>query len=246
MPAVGAEEMVAAMDRAGVAQAVIVPPSWEGDRNDVALAAAARYPGRFWVMGRIAVEAATEGHRLRSWRKQPGMLGVRVTLHRGPWLDAFDAGAVDWFWAEAERAGLPVMVYAPRRALPLGRVAERHRGLRLIVDHLAIPVEATGNDAFAGLDDVLALAVHPNVAVKVSALPCHSRERYPFRDLHEPIRRVHDAFGPSRMLFGSDYSRLPCSYDDAIRLFSEALEFLSPSDRAQILGAAAVWWLGAA
>jgi L-fuconolactonase len=171
------------------------------------------------------------------------MLGVRVTLHRGPWLDAFDAGAVDWFWGEAESARLPVMVYAPGRARALGRVAERYRGLRLVVDHLAIPVEARGGAAFEGLDDVVALAVHPNVAVKVSALPCHSRERYPFGDLHEPIRRVLDAFGPSRMLFGSDYSRLPCSYEDAIRLFTDALEFLTPSDRAQILGGAATRWL---
>jgi predicted TIM-barrel fold metal-dependent hydrolase len=243
-PAVGAEEMIAEMDRVGVARAVIVPPSWEGDRNDVALAAAATYPDRFSVMGRISVETRAEAHRLRAWRDQPGMLGVRVTLHRSPWLEAFDAGAVDWFWGEAERASLPVMVYAPERARPLGRVAERHRGLKIVVDHLAIPVQLSGDAAFAGLGDVLALAVHPNVAVKVSALPCHSRERYPFRDLHAHLRRVFDAFGPSRMLFGSDYSRLPCSYEDTIRLFTEALEFLSPSDRAEIMGAAAARWLG--
>lgn len=239
----GADEMIAAMDRAGVARAIIVPPSWEGDRNDVAVAAAAKYPDRFRVMGRFPVETPAEAHRLRSWREQTGMVGVRLTLHRGPWLDAFDAGAVDWFWGAAERARLPVMVYAPGRVRALGGVAERHRGLRLIVDHLAIPVEARGNAAFAGLEDILALAAHPNIAVKVSALPCHSRERYPFVDLHEPVRRVYDAFGPSRMLFGSDYSRLPCSYEDAIRLFTEALEFLTPSDRAQIMGDAATRWL---
>jgi predicted TIM-barrel fold metal-dependent hydrolase len=136
------------------------------------------------------------------------------------------------------------MVYAPRRARSLASVAERHRGLEIVVDHLAIPVEATGDAAFAGLGDVLALAAHPNVAVKVSALPCHSRERYPFRDLHAHLRRVFDAFGPSRMLFGSDYSRLPCAYEDAIRLFTEALEFLGSSDRAEIMGAAAARWLG--
>jgi predicted TIM-barrel fold metal-dependent hydrolase len=244
VPAVGADEMIAAMDRAGVARAVIVPPSWEGDRNDVALAAAAKYPDRFSVMGRIPVETPAQAHRLTAWRDQPGMLGVRVTFHRAPWLEAFDAGAVDWFWGEAERASLPVMVYAPRRAPSLGSVAERHRGLKIVVDHLAIPVETTGDAAFAGLDDVLALAAHPNVAVKVSALPCHSRERYPFRDLHVHLRRVFDAFGPSRMLFGSDYSRLPCLYADAIRLFTEALEFLSPADRTEIMGAAAARWLG--
>jgi predicted TIM-barrel fold metal-dependent hydrolase len=244
VPAVGADEMVAAMDRAGVARAVIVPPSWEGDRNDVALAAAAKYPDRFSVMGRIPVETRTEAHRLRAWRDQPGMLGVRVTLHRSPWLEAFDAGAVDWFWGEAERASLPVMVYAPRRARSLGKVAERHPGLEIVVDHLAVPVELSGDAAFAELDDILALAAHPKVAVKVSALPCHSRERYPFRDLHVHLRRVFDAFGPSRMLFGSDYSRLPCSYEEAIHLFTEALEFLSPADREEIMGAAAKRWLG--
>lgn len=235
--------MLEAMDRAGVARAVIVPPSWEGDRNDVALAAAAEHPNRFSVMGRFPIEARGEAHRLRAWRDQPGMLGVRITLHRAPWLDAFDAGSVDWFWAEAERALLPVMIYAPGRARALGSVAERHPALPLVVDHLAIPVDAAGSAAFAALEDVLALAAHPNVAVKVSALPCHSRERYPFGDLHAHLRRVFDAFGPSRMLFGSDYSRLPCSYEEAIRLFTEALDFLSPRDRAQIMGGAAQRWL---
>jgi L-fuconolactonase len=243
VPAIGADEMIAAMDRAGVTRAVIVPPSWEGDRNDVALAAAAKHPRRFSVMGRFPVESRAEAHRLRTWREQPGMLGIRITLHRAPWIDAFDAGRLDWFWTEAERASLPLMVYAPRRAHGLGAVAERHPGLSLLVDHLAIAVDDRGDAAFASLGDVLALAKHPNVAVKVSALPCHSRERYPFRDLHQPVRRVFDAFGPSRMLFGTDYSRLPCSYEDALRLFTEALDFLTADDRAEIMGAAAERWL---
>jgi predicted TIM-barrel fold metal-dependent hydrolase len=243
VPAVGADEMLEAMDRAGVTRAVVVPPSWEGDRNDVALAAAAAHPDRFAVMGRFPLEVRAAAHRLAVWRDQPGMLGVRITLHRAPWLDAFDAGEVDWFWGEAERAALPVMVYAPGRVRALGSLAARHPGLPLVVDHLAIPVGAAGDAAFAELDDVLALARHANVAVKASALPCHSLERYPFRDLHPHLRRVFDAFGPSRILFGSDYSRLPCSYEDAIRLFTEALDFLSPGDRSEIMGGAAMRWL---
>jgi L-fuconolactonase len=47
-----AEDLLREMDAAGVARAVLVPPSWEGDRNDLALAAAAAYPDRFAVMGR--------------------------------------------------------------------------------------------------------------------------------------------------------------------------------------------------
>jgi len=79
--------------------------------------------------------------------------------------------------------------------------------------------------------------------VKVSALPCHSVAAYPFSDLHAPIRRVYDAFGPSRMLWGTDMTRLPCAYEDALRLFTEALDFLSTADREEILGGVALRWL---
>src|SRR5436190_3589456 len=46
------DDLLHEMDAAGVARVVIVPPSWEGDRNDLALAAAQRHPDRFAVMGR--------------------------------------------------------------------------------------------------------------------------------------------------------------------------------------------------
>jgi uncharacterized protein YyaL (SSP411 family) len=48
-----AESLLADMAEAGVQRAVLVPPSWEGERNDVCLAAAQAYPDRFAVMGRL-------------------------------------------------------------------------------------------------------------------------------------------------------------------------------------------------
>ncbi len=47
------ETLLFQMDLAGVRRAILVPPSWEGDRNDVALEAARTYPDRFAVMGRL-------------------------------------------------------------------------------------------------------------------------------------------------------------------------------------------------
>ncbi len=91
---------------------------------------------------------------------------------------------------------------------------------------------------------MLALARYPNVAAKISALPCYSSEPYPFRRLHPHIRRVYEAFGPARMLWGTDYSRLPCPYAEAVRLFTEALDFLSAGDRAWIMGRATAEWIG--
>ena len=74
------EKLVPLMDEAGVDRAVIVPPSWPGDRNDYALEAAKRYPNRFAVMGRIALKNPQSAALLPKWKEQPGMLGVRVTF----------------------------------------------------------------------------------------------------------------------------------------------------------------------
>jgi predicted TIM-barrel fold metal-dependent hydrolase len=105
-----ADKFVPMMDEAGVSRAVIVPPSWEGDRNDCALEAVAKYPGRFAIMGRIPVEDPKSAARLPDWKKQPGMVGVRLTFHPPQWKWLSD-GTVDWFWPLAEQYGLPVMFY---------------------------------------------------------------------------------------------------------------------------------------
>ena len=247
-------ETLRVLDEAGVHRAVLVPPSWEGDRNDLALAAAARHPDRFAVMGRFPLAPAgpvgtpqagqEQARRLLGWRERPGLLGVRLTLHRDPWRAQFLRGELDWFWAAADDAGLPVMVYAPGLSPALGAVARRHPGLRLIVDHLALPVGLTGPAAFAGLSDLLALARFPQVAVKATGLPCHSAQEYPFRDLHRPIEQVFQRFGAERLFWGSDWTRLPCSYRENLTLFTEELPFLSGADLRGVLGGSLLAFLG--
>ena len=66
------EKLVPMMDEAGVDRVVIVPPSWEGDRNDYALEAVKRYPGRFAVMGRIPLQNPQSAALLPKWKEQPG------------------------------------------------------------------------------------------------------------------------------------------------------------------------------
>ena len=57
---------------------------------------------------------------------------------------------------------------------------------------------------FEDLTAVCALAKRPNVAVKASGMPSLSTQEYPFRDLHDAIRRLVDAFGPRRTFWGTD------------------------------------------
>jgi len=71
-----AEGLLEKMDAADVARAILVPPSWEGDRNDVVLAAAHRYPERFAVMGRISLEAPESREEFLSLTRTDGMRGA--------------------------------------------------------------------------------------------------------------------------------------------------------------------------
>jgi len=234
------EQLLADMERAGVDRAILVPPSIEGDRNDYALEAAQKHPGRFAVMGRFPLHSGRDKNLLAGWRAQPGMLGVRLTFHRDadrPWLTD---GTGDWFWPESERANVPVMVHAPERLAEIGVIAAHHPGLTLIIDHMGFAratIDAQTKDAAAR---ICALARHPNVSVKVSALPCFSTEPYPFRNLREPLARVIDAFGPRRAFWGSDITRVPKSvgYRQVVTHFTEQLDFLARDDLAWIMGRA--------
>ena len=127
------------MDKAGVDGVVIVPPSWEGDRNDLALEAATSHPDRFCIMGRFDPDAPGARDPLAGWKKQKGMLGVRLTFHtevlRQPLID----GRFDWVWGELEKAGIPAMVLFHHEYMHLAdKVAERYPGLRLVLDHLGL------------------------------------------------------------------------------------------------------------
>jgi predicted TIM-barrel fold metal-dependent hydrolase len=240
--AFGADEAIRAMDEVGVARAILVPPSWEGDRNDVTLAAAASHPDRFAVMGRLPLEQAVGEPLLSGWKDQPGMLGIRLTFNRTP--EALYDGSADWFWPAAEKAGIPVMIFAPGHNRQIGDIAGRFPRLRLILDHVGLDVHAVGADAVrAAVDDAIPLAPHMNVAVKASALPSHVAEPYPFPSLHDSICRVVEGFGAERVFWGSDLTRLPCPYDEAVRLFMRELRCLSDEEKHLIMGRAIATWL---
>jgi len=236
----GAEDLLRHMDAAGVDRVVIVPPSWEGDRNDLAIAACRAHPERFAIMGRLDLLPA-EPAVLGAWRSQPGMLGLRFTVRpEHTWLTD---GSADWVWQGAARHGLPVMISCPGALPTIDGLAARHPEVKFVVDHLAL-IRTKDAAAFADLPKLLALARHPNVAAKASALPCFSSEVYPYRNLHGYIHQVFDAFGPKRMFWGTDLTRLPCSYRQAVTMFTEELPWLAGTDLEGVMGRGVCDWLG--
>jgi predicted TIM-barrel fold metal-dependent hydrolase len=185
---------------------------------------------------------------IAGWKEAPGLLGMRFTFHtdilRQPLID----GRYDWVWGEMEKGGIPAMVLFHHEYMHLAdRLAERYPGLRLVLDHLGLKSgkDVTEAQNFATLDKVLALAKRPNVAAKVSAMPCYADDKtYPFKSVHPHIRRVFDAFGPRRTFWGTDWSRLPCSYRQGVTMFTEQMPWLKGQDLDWVMGRGICEWIG--
>jgi predicted TIM-barrel fold metal-dependent hydrolase len=236
------EKLVPLMDQAGVDRVVVVPPSWPGDRNDYALEAAKRYPNRFAVMGRIPLKNPQAAALLPKWKEQPGMLGVRLSF-LGPAQAWLTDGTPDWFWPEAEKAGVPVMFLAPGQISMFARIAEHHPQLTLIIDHMGLNSSsrtARITAIPAAIDQAIALAKYPNVSVKLSGAPGNSLEAYPFRDMTVYLQRLFDVYGPERCYWGTDITNsfAKASYRQRVTHFTEELSFLSESDKDWVMGRA--------
>jgi L-fuconolactonase len=94
------------------------------------------------------------------------------------------------------------------------------------------------------LSTLLPLSQYHNVSVKLTQIIRAVDEPFPYPTLHEPIRRVVEAFGPSRTFWGSDLSTLTCPYRDCLELPRMALHRSPGQDLDQIMGNAICDWLG--
>jgi len=237
-------DLLKEMDDAGVDAAVIHPPGWDPNSNELAVEAAREFPDRLAILGNFPLDRPESRALIDGWTRRPGMLGLRFTFlqpHQRTWPTD---GTMDWLWPAAERAGLPVALLAANFLPLVGQVAERHRGLPLIVDHLGRPSGTKDEAAWANLRELLALAKHPNVAVKATGAPSYSSEPYPYRNIHGYLRQIYDAFGPERTFWGTDITRMPCAWRQCVTLFTEELPWLSARDKELIMGRALCTWLG--
>ena len=240
-----ADDLLAEMDEGGVHAAVIHPPaSWDPDSNELAVEAARRHPDRLAILGNFPLDDPASRGRVDGWKQRPGMLGLRFALlqpHQRTWPTD---GTMDWLWPAAERAGLPIALLAAMYLPTVGQIAERHPRLKLIIDHLGRPSGTKDDVAWANLPEMLALARHPNVAIKATGAPSYSSAPYPYRNIHDHLRRIHDAFGPARMFWGTDITRMPCPWRQCVTLFTEELPWLRGRDLELVMGRGVCDWLG--
>jgi L-fuconolactonase len=224
------------MAQAGVDRVLLVPPLWDPDGSAYSLQIARQAPQRYSVMGVMEPGVADAVAELRKWQQEPVMRGIRFLFNAEDRLKPLHEGRFDPLWPIAEESGLAVAMLAPGRLQIVDDIARRHPRLRIIVDHLGVPRGATGPGAFDHLPALLALAEYPNVHVKAVGVGDYALDPYPFRSLEDPLRRIFDAFGARRVIWGSDLSRLHHPYRQCVSHFCETLPWLSKADLAFVMG----------
>ena len=239
-PAVTGSDMVAAMDAVGVDGAVLVSP-FSLYRYDASYAIQVRaaYPGRFALVKPVDATDPGVAETIADWASVDGAVAIRVMMVGALSTDPSDPG-INRVLAAASRHGLPVNLFCPGRLDQAGQLAARNGNTMLVIDHLGLhqpmapPVPAA---PFADLENLLALAAHDNVVVKISGACTLSHQPFPYNDLWGPLGRIFDAFGIDRCLWGTDWTRAVAllTYREGVEAF-RATDRLSSGDLAALMG----------
>jgi L-fuconolactonase len=232
--------MLAEMDAEGVQGALVVSPSIYGYDPGYSVEAYEAHPDRFRVVGLVDADRDDIEDHLASWGEHPGIVGLRLALGTEEQSERFLAGADDRMLRAAQRSGLRVSVYAPLRFDLQDRLARTHPDLPIIIDHVGLfamsMLDPDYGDTFAEVGKLLPLAAYENVAVKLTSLTLLSREPYPHADIWPAVHKVIAAFGPERLMWGSDQTVFDHPYEEAIDVI-RATDEIGPAEKDLILGA---------
>jgi L-fuconolactonase len=239
-PEVTGDDMVEAMDAVGVDGALLVSP-WTMYRFDAgyALEVYDQHPGRFGLIKPFDPNSSDVTEQIADWAAKPGAVGARIMMVGNVSTDPDDIGVNSVLKAGADR-GLPVNILCWGKLPLLSELARRNPDTQLIVDHLGLhqPFEPPAPaDPFGDLDQLIDLAQHDNVAVKVSGACTLSHQPFPYDDLWEPLGRLFEAFGLDRCMWGTDWTRAVelLTYEQGVEAF-RATDQLSDGDRSALMG----------
>lgn len=236
------EDLLADNMAAGVSHTVLVQPSTSGWNNRYVVESAVAHPHLFAAHGLINPDAKTNAASLREWMAA-GMAGFRLNMVRDrdpAWVSAPRNHAL-WETAQELGAVINVQMHAAQ-AWRLLEIAARFPGVTVIVDHLGKP-DITEPPPYTHFSQVLALSDLPNTSVKVSALSLASRTKeYPYRDVFPWVKMLYEAFGASRLLWGTGYpgARRSLPLDKELAIITQHLPFLLEDDKQWILGRTAM------
>ncbi|AQG80203.1 amidohydrolase family protein [Spirosoma montaniterrae] len=219
-----ADPLAAYLDRLReqrIDRAVIVQPEPYGDDHRLVLDCLRREPDRLRGTSLFYPRDARAPQKLAELvRQEPRIVSTRFHAHRGKenYLDSFADAGVRALWKQAVNLNLIVELHiGPNYAGQVGKLMRDFPASKVLIDHLAEPHLGSAVE-FA---DVLDLATFTNVYMKLSGLGHFATDAPYYDSARSFTRRVVQAFGPNRMVWGSGppdiVDRHLADYSDADR-----------------------------
>lgn len=239
-PEVTAQDMIKAMDEVGVDGALLVSVytmyRWD---ESYAVAVQKAHPGRFGVIKPVNANDPKVADTIAAWAAMDGTVAVRIMFTPEISTDAADPG-INRVLAAAAKHDLPVNLMARGRLEQVAELAKRNPNTTLVIDHLGLEqpfAPPAPPQPWHELPKLLALAAHPNVVVKITGACTLSHEKFPYKDIWDPLGRIFDAFSLDRCMWGTDWTRAVAllTYKEGVDSF-RITDRLSDSDRAVLMG----------
>lgn len=239
---VSVEQMLAAMDEAGIAKSALVQASTcYGHDNSYIADAVAAHPNRFTGVFSIDVLAPDAPEKIRHWvgRRLAGMrlfTAGSTMPNQADWVDdprSFPA------WECAGQIGIPVCMQMTVKAIPqLTRMLERFPKVTVILDHLAKPVLSDG-PPYAAAADVFRLADYKNLYLKLTprtVAEAQNGKATPATFFPLLVAR----FGASRIAWGSNFPASEGTLPELLKNSQSVLSVLPSEDREWIFSKTAL------
>jgi predicted TIM-barrel fold metal-dependent hydrolase len=235
------EHLLECMDGAGVDFAIVVHP--EPYQDDHRYLEHCLEVGKGRLKGTCLFFAGSDRieERIRDLAKKLPLVAARIHAYAPERLPPFGKPELRAFWKLVTDLGLAVQIHLePRYAEGFEPLIKEFTGTTIIIDHLGRPMQGTPEEH----SRVVNWSRFENTVMKLSAVP--EKRQYPHRDPAALIRRLTDAFGPDRMIYGGGFNEnaTPASYKVERERIAGFLAHLSDADRAKVLGGTAAKLFG--
>lgn len=197
--AVTARDYLATLDKHGVSRGVLIQPSFLGTDNTYMIEALKQFPQR--LRGVAVVDPAIDRAALEAM-DAAGVVGIRLNL-TGLSLPRLWEPEWQTLFAHLRRLDWQVEVLRDSAGLPFVIEPLLEAGLTVVIDHMGRPTEAGADDP--GLRYLLQSARSRRVWVKISGLYRNWPDLSDLSQAKNCTARLLDAFGPERLLWGSDW-----------------------------------------
>jgi L-fuconolactonase len=226
------EMLLDLMKANGVAKTVIIQVIHYRYDNSYLAGVLKRYPQYFQGVSRVdPLDPAAPDHLSRLATEQ-GFKGVRLSPAANATGDWIHGPLMAPLWKRCSELKVPMTVLAPITRMPeAGALIEQFPDLTVVIDHMAdCPVDQPKE-----LEKLIALRRYPKVFVKVSHTWSLSHQPYPYLDAQEHVKRLHEAFGPQRLMWATDWpivEQTPnATYANALRIVRDDMKFLNDDDK---------------